>query len=166
MKILFKITSLVLCLFILCLPLVSCHGGIEYEVAPQYAPAYEVAQGVHHKAGPRRRYAQPVLEQERCAQYAAFRDPGEGVYVIQAEGEYGRTEEVQQALAPGKAEGQGGDAGRLAGHPGRMRQRRAAVKRGGALSSLHRPALAGISNGCRFPMPPQDAGGLGRPFVR
>ena len=76
------------------------HGGIEDEVAPQYAPAYEVAQGVHHKAGPRGRYAQPVLEQERRAQYAAFRDPCERMDIVQAEGEYGRTDEVQQAFAP------------------------------------------------------------------
>ena len=119
----------------------ASHGGIEDEVAPQYAPAYEVAQGVHHEAGPRGRYAEPVLEQERRAQDAAFRHAGEGVDIAKAEGEYGRTEQIQQALAQREAEGQGRDAGRRAGHPGRMRQRRAAVKRASS-SHLLAPSRA------------------------
>ena len=87
-------------------------GALGRALAPEYGITYRTPLSPLCKKGhygafigtafaDLKEYAQLVrLQKQRGAKDAAFRHSGEGMDIVEAEGEDGRTQKVQQALAP------------------------------------------------------------------
>lgn len=68
------------------------NGGIGDEGLAKKTPAHEIAGGVQHRAGDGGTDVKPVIQKESQPQHAALGNPGEGVHVVQAEGQKGAGE--------------------------------------------------------------------------
>ena len=80
-----------------------CDDGIEHEVSAHEHPSEQIAEGVHDETRPCGGYLEPVLEQQGGAEYAALGHAGEGVDVVEAEGQNGAAGEIEKAQSWGNA---------------------------------------------------------------